>query len=748
VSPAAGEIVLSGRYRLVEPLATGGMGTVWRAYDDVLDRPVAVKEVLLPPGLDAEARDVLRQRTMREARAAAKLRHSAIVTIYDVVEHDDRPWIVMELVPAQSLDERIRSRGPLRPSEAAAVGLRILDALVTAQAAGVQHRDIKPANVLLADDGRVVLTDFGIARHVGDQTLTSAGLLVGSPNFLAPERARGLRSPGLQSDLWSLGATLYAAVEGRPPFERNGPLPTLAAVVMDEPPPPQRAGPLRTVIDGLLVKDPRYRLDADRTRAMLQRVLRPGGPVDAAADPVPAPRPAPADPTRPLPRVDGAGRPVAAAGAAAAAAAAAAASVPHADAAPAPAPAPADAAAPATTAADTGSPADADGTATEVADPPADTPAAAGPTSATTAAAGSTADADGAATEVAGPPADKADAAAGSPADADGAATATEVADPPADKADAAAGSPADADGTATEVAGPPADTADTADAADTPAATAAPAGATGAAEPVASAPPVARPAPASGPSSTGLAWPTDRRANRRRALLVAGVIAVLAAVALLLPQVLDDNRDQAAPPAPGTTAPSAGSGERSPTDQSAAPLPGPTSGPVPTTSTSPTRRPPPAAAVPAGFTRYTDPTRRFQVAVPTGWAPSPGRTAAQVRFDDPGSGRYLMIETSDDPQPDPYTNWVSYERQFSATRTNYENLGIRRVDYGADKGWRTADWEFRIGDTHVLDRNVLVSSQRAHAIYWSTPESLWSTAESRRIFQVAANTFVPAPVG
>ncbi|MFL5911954.1 MAG: serine/threonine-protein kinase, partial [Gaiellaceae bacterium] len=259
MSPAAGEFVLSGRYRLVEPLATGGMGTVWRAYDDVLDRPVAVKEVLLPPRLDPEEREVLRRRTLREARAAAKLRHAAIVTIFDVIEHDDRPWIVMELVPSQSLDERIRRRGPLPPSEAAAIGLRILDALVTAQAAGVQHRDIKPANVLLADDGRVVLTDFGIARHVGDETLTSAGLLVGSPNFLAPERARGLESVGLQSDLWSLGATLYTAVEGHPPFERNGPLPTLTAVVMDEPPPPRHAGPLRAVIDGLLVKNPVHR---------------------------------------------------------------------------------------------------------------------------------------------------------------------------------------------------------------------------------------------------------------------------------------------------------------------------------------------------------------------------------------------------------------------------------------------------------------------------------------------------------
>ena len=277
--------VLSGRYRLVEPLASGGMGTVWRAVDLLLDRPVAVKEVRLPPSLDDDARQLLRRRTIREAQVAARLRHPAVVTIFDVVEQDGRPWIVMELVPSRSLAEIIRTDGPLPPARVAAIGLRVLDAIVTAAAAGVEHRDIKPANVLVTRQGGVVLTDFGIARHVGDDTLTSAGLIVGSPDYLAPERARG-RAGGLAADLWSLGATLYDAVEGRRPFERNGPLPTLAAVVMDEPDPPQRAGPLRPVIDGLLVKDPAHRLDADRTRSMLQRVLR-GRP---AGGTVPLPR--------------------------------------------------------------------------------------------------------------------------------------------------------------------------------------------------------------------------------------------------------------------------------------------------------------------------------------------------------------------------------------------------------------------------------------------------------------------------
>ncbi len=220
----------------------------------------------------------------------------------------------------------------------------------------------------------------------------------------------------------------------------------------------------------------------------------------------------------------------------------------------------------------------------------------------------------------------------------------------------------------------------------------------------------------------------------------------ILAAV--LLPQLLDRDPTTPGPTAAPTAAPTAGSASGRPsgapsgtTAAPGTPTGAPTTAPPRTTTAAPT-----GAAVPAGFTRYVDPTRRFQVAVPSGWTAGPGRTGAQVRFDDPGSGRYLMVETSDTPEGDPYVNWVDYERTFSADRSNYQNLGIDRVSYGADKGWETADWEFRVGNTHVLNRNILVSPRRAHALYWSTPESLWSSAESRRIFQVAADTFVPAP--
>ena len=559
--------VLSGRYRLVERLASGGMGTVWRAVDLLLDRPVAVKEVRLPPTLDDGAREDQRRRTIREAQAAARLRHPATVTIYDVVEHDGRPWIVMELVPSRSLAEIIRIGGPLPPARVAAIGLRVLDAIVAAAAVGVEHRDIKPANVLVTDEGRVVLTDFGIARHVGDETLTSAGLIVGSPDYLAPERARG-RPGGLAADLWSLGATLYEAVEGRRPFERNGPLPTLAAVVMDEPDPPRLAGPLRPLIDGLLVKDPAHRLDADGTRAMLERVLRrqPAGVT------VPLPR-RPADEARPLPPA----------------------------------------------AADSGTPADTQAT-VDAPEPPTEDPTA------------------------------------------------------------------------------PP------------------------------------------------------RPGRRRRTALLAGLLVlVLAGVTAVLVPVLSSGGQEAAT---GRTTPSARPTTAAPSSQPAGPTTAnpttasrTTAAPTRSTASSPTSSTGSRVTPPPGFTRYTDPRDRFSVVVPSGWRPV--RRDTRVDFDDPASSRFLRIDTSDRPLPDPYQNWVDYERQFRQGKADYRLIGIRRVpDYRPDAGWTTADWEFTLGGTHVLDRNIRVSDARAHAIYWSTPQDRWDAADSRQILRLAEQSFVPAPTG
>ncbi|MEP6697577.1 MAG: protein kinase [Pseudonocardiales bacterium] len=269
--------VIGGRYRLIERIGRGGMGTVWRARDNVLSRTVAVKEVDLPQ-LGAADREQLRERTMREARTAAQLSHPNAVTIYDVVEEDGQPWIIMQLVAADSLADLLREHGALPAGRVAEIGLAVLDALQAAHAAGILHRDVKPGNVLIGHDGRVVLTDFGIATLEGDSSLTSTGLLLGAPAYIAPERARGLRA-GPASDLWSLGATLYTALEGRPPFERDSPLATVTALMTEEPPVPHSIGPLSDAIQRLLVQDPERRLNVAGARELLRRA------VNAAAQP-------------------------------------------------------------------------------------------------------------------------------------------------------------------------------------------------------------------------------------------------------------------------------------------------------------------------------------------------------------------------------------------------------------------------------------------------------------------------------
>ncbi|MFE0625374.1 serine/threonine-protein kinase [Streptomyces sp. NPDC058864] len=268
--------MLAGRYRLGDVIGRGGMGRVWEAQDVVLRRTVAVKELTLGAHLAEDDRAVLQERMKQEARAAARINHPNVVTVHDVVEQDGRPWIVMELVDGRSLDDVVRRDGPLPPRRAAAVAAAVLEALRAAHAAGVLHRDVKPGNVLLARDGRVLLTDFGIAVVEGDSAITRTGELVGSVDYLAPERARGGR-PGPESDLWSLGATLYAAVEGRSPFRRTSPIGTLQAVVYEDLPEPRAAGPLRPVITALLAKEPAARPPAGQLATTLTAIAA-GGP--------------------------------------------------------------------------------------------------------------------------------------------------------------------------------------------------------------------------------------------------------------------------------------------------------------------------------------------------------------------------------------------------------------------------------------------------------------------------------------
>ncbi|WP_406731190.1 serine/threonine-protein kinase [Streptomyces sp. NBC_01794] len=280
--------LLAGRYRLGGVLGRGGMGTVWRAVDETLGRTVAVKELRFPNSIDEEEKRRLITRTLREAKAIARIRNNSAVTVYDVVDEDDRPWIVMELVEGKSLAEAVREDGTLTPRRAAEVGLAILDVLRSAHREGILHRDVKPSNVLIGSDGRVVLTDFGIAQVEGDPSITSTGMLVGAPSYISPERARG-HKPGPAADLWSLGGLLYASVEGCPPYDKGSAIATLTAVMTEPLDPPKNAGPLEEVIYGLLAKDPDQRLDDAGARALLIDVLHAPEAPERFAEPEPSP---------------------------------------------------------------------------------------------------------------------------------------------------------------------------------------------------------------------------------------------------------------------------------------------------------------------------------------------------------------------------------------------------------------------------------------------------------------------------
>lgn len=333
--------LVANRYRLISPLGQGGMGRVWRARDEVLHRDVAIKELVPPPSLTDEERREMRERSLREARAIARLNNINVVRIFDVLRTDGDPWIVMEYVPSKSLQDTLAEDGPVSPARAVEIGLGVLGALKAAHKAGVMHRDVKPGNVLLGDDGRVVLTDFGLATIPGDPNVTRTGMVLGSPAYIAPERAKD-GTTGPEADLWSLGATLYAAVEGKSPYARPSAIGTLAALATEPMPPPKNAGPLKSVLSGLLRKDPTQRIDADVAERLLRRAggkrargismldgvrrPRPNGPREPYSPVVvPAPRSAEGTSDQPAtPAPSAASSPVAGAAAAGAAAAGAA----------------------------------------------------------------------------------------------------------------------------------------------------------------------------------------------------------------------------------------------------------------------------------------------------------------------------------------------------------------------------------------------------------------------------------------
>jgi eukaryotic-like serine/threonine-protein kinase len=299
MAASAPERVVADRYVLKAPLGRGGMGVVWHAQDTVLGRAVAVKEVVFPPTMPDDERRAAHARVLREARAAARLNHPGAVTLYDVVQDQGHPFIVMELVPATTLADLVRTEGPLEPWRAAELGSQLAGALEAAHRAGIVHRDVKPGNVMVGEDGGVKLADFGVASLQGDPQLTATGLVIGSPAYMAPEQAAGEPS-GPPADFWALGATLYFAVEGESPFEKASSIATLAAVVNDDPRPMRRAGPLAPVIAALLVKDPAARPSGPQLRARLDRLARAA---PAATEVLPAHQEPPASTTAPMPVV-------------------------------------------------------------------------------------------------------------------------------------------------------------------------------------------------------------------------------------------------------------------------------------------------------------------------------------------------------------------------------------------------------------------------------------------------------------
>ncbi|WP_370946652.1 serine/threonine-protein kinase [Amycolatopsis sp. cg5] len=270
--------VVAGRYRLRSVLGSGSMGTVWSAYDEFLHRPVAVKEMKMPHGIPAAQVDELRERTLREARAIAVLSHPNVIILHDIASENGDPFVVMELLPSRSLSEVLRDHGPLSVEQAAAVGSAVAAALQAAHASGITHRDVKPGNVLIAEDGRIKLTDFGIARNVSESTMTKTGIMLGSPAYIAPEVASGGAVTG-GADLWGLGATLFAAVEGSPPYDADGdPLETVGKVVNGDVPKPSD-GPLAEIIIALMDKEPTARLSLREVRQRLHS-LQPKSPHD------------------------------------------------------------------------------------------------------------------------------------------------------------------------------------------------------------------------------------------------------------------------------------------------------------------------------------------------------------------------------------------------------------------------------------------------------------------------------------
>ncbi len=689
------ERLIADRYTLQRTLGRGGMGVVWRARDNLLDRDVAVKEVQLPPSLNDEEREAIRARVMREARAAARLNHPNVVTLYDVVREEERTFIVMELVEAPTLAEVVRDRGPLPAAEVAAIGLQLLDALRAAHQVGIVHRDVKPGNVMVPPgEGGAKLADFGIASLAGDPQLTSTGLVLGSPAYMAPEQANGQLS-GPPVDLWALGATMYFAVEGEPPFERGGAVPTLTAVVNEPPRPMRRAGPLEAAVLGLLAKTPAERPSAGQLRPQLERIAGRGArrvtptlvlPPQPAEDRHPTtPLPAVPAPVPPRPETPTLRQP------ADAEQAAAPASQPEteaptvrqpADAEQAPAPAsPPEAETPEVPT--VRQPADAE---PPRAEPEGDQPEAAETTETEAPTARPPADAEQAGAE---PEGDRA-AAAAQPA-SEAAQPATE-----ATEAEAEQQPPAEPEPPAPALLNAPAVVEPAREAPEWPPAYREPDW-----PPATGRPPLPTPAP------------VVRRPHSRGPLLLTLFVLALVAVALIgvLAATLRGQGDRGRP---SSSAPSA------PGETTTSQAPGTTAG----------GGAQPGGAVPAGFEQFSSPDRGYAVAYPSGWKVEEKRGKFNTTvFSDPKSPRTFAIYSSKPPNRDLTGASDRWERTVSGRK----GFQLIRQDKGIYHGKPAVITEYTYQDKgeRVHERHVNVDfGTWGYAVVASTSDGDWAAAD------------------
>ncbi|WP_128433193.1 serine/threonine-protein kinase [Streptomyces cyaneus] len=707
------ERLLAGRYRLGDVLGRGGMGTVWRAEDETLGRTVAVKELRFPSNIDEEEKRRLITRTLREAKAIARIRNNSAVTVFDVVEEDDRPWIVMELVEGKSLAEVIREDGLLEPKRAAEVGLAILDVLRSAHREGILHRDVKPSNVLLeSDTDRVVLTDFGIAQVEGDPSITSTGMLVGAPSYISPERARG-HKPGPAADLWSLGGLLYASVEGVPPYDKGSAIATLTAVMTEPLEEPKNAGPLKDVIYGLLTKDPAKRLDDAGARAMLNAVIHAPEPKDEPEPALDATRVVPLPPQPDAPadkgrsgagsgsggkrgeeageRLRGALRSVRKAAVSAGAAGSAA--------------------------------------------------AARGKSGSEKAASGSGGGAAGGSSAGAGAAGASSSAAAGSSGRTSGGKDA------------AAAGSAVGADVGADTNAGTNTGVGDKAGSGagerDARTANGQSGGGRSSGWPVV-------PPPDLPPRPVPRAPLTD--VVPKRTLVIIAVVVVLAVIGVVLAFVLDGDGDGSKASASGGKAKASASasadtkqdekdstrtdGEATASaDSGAGTGSGKETGSTPSAGTSATGGS--GAEAGSGSDSGAASTHKggqgYSIGLPKGWKFQSTGSAGD-RFTGP-DGQKLLVAWTSTPKDDPVADWKNQERGM--VRSQYKRIRIEAVDY---RGWNTADWEFTYAEGgtkyRTIDRGFVVNDHLGYALMYTAKAGNWDGNLRKETWRTLTNTF------